>query len=259
MKLLARVAITVLLMAVGAAGWALLEALQIVGFGKGAANDSPVQVPTGSLSAFAGHQSPWTKYQNYNNVFHATLNFSPDVLHLDGVNEDPKYSTSLEDVWIKNITSNWTITLDYRDSKNGEDRNTKLQICTNVVTAPLNPPDPTVGACDDKPDQSPLSDSKDIYMVAGLQDKKGLGFKSKNAIDGDRQAISYDVASCPDQYGKPSPAGDDSEIPCNHIHEITVSQLKTVWWDFWTNTDPRQYHCVDGKCDIWIGKEKKSK
>jgi hypothetical protein len=233
-----------------------------VGFGKGAANDSPVQVPNGSLSALTG--SSWTKDSAYQNVYESTLDFNPDVLHLDGINEDKPHSQFIEEVWIKNITSNWTITLDYRDSTGKtEDQYTKLQICTHIVDSAIS----GEGVCDPTPSQTSLGTSKTIYMAADPNNKTGAFVgpspdggttPDERGIDGDRYILHYNLSS-PTKDGKPGPVGKDSEPLCNHLFEIRVSQLKTAWWDFWTKTGQRQYHCVDGKCDIWIGKENRSK
>jgi hypothetical protein len=264
-KLAVRLGFAVFWIAFGAAALGLLQVLLSTGFVKSPANDSPVQVPHGSLASFTGNLSPWTQHVTYKNVYQATLDFSPSVLHLDGVNEDGTTSTLLEDIWIRNIASNWTITLYYRHSDFTVDKNTTLQICTRLD--PDTPLGSTVGACDKNPYQSNLGTSKTIYLVAGRNNKTGVfsgpdpngdHSKDERGIDGARYLLHFDV-SCPSEDSKPSQVGKDLEPKCNHVHDIEVSQLRTSWWDIWTHTGQRQYHCVDGKCDIWIGEEIKSK
>lgn len=230
--------------------------------------EPPPPMHGGSLAAFAYGGQQWAVLPGHPNIYSSKLAHVPKALLLEGINADTNgKSYDLENASIKNITSNWTITLDYRDKYGDEDQNSKLQICTRLNDSFV---------CDPKPELTSLTSdnpSMTIYLVGKLD--KNLKTKTtyttdpfshdpdKDYVESDpyRYGLHYDVdceAGASTPTTAPGSAKDEHSYRnrCNHIFNVQLSALVTShhWWCPWQprNKPPVTYHCVDGACEFVI-------
>jgi len=190
--------------------------------GGGGSNDSPVTVRGGSVVVRGTWSCP--SGENYCST---TLSEPADLISLDGVdlipsagdNGDNDNTPGLISVGSADSTSNWVITMSFRQSdKKSEDKGKILKLCTTNSTC--SPGSGNAGST--------------VYLVG---DQNG----EFTAIQRDRAGVRYDLtAAC----GGDLQPGHES--PCNHLHTLTIASAGTL--------NGTRYHCVDGECAIAIGK-----
>jgi hypothetical protein len=192
-----------------------------------AADDSPVTVRGGSIVARGGTNS-WSPVGTTGTIQSIAVGNGKmaSSVYLDGV-ALPKTNAPIA-VPFTGLTTNWELTLDFRDNGGGEDSKTVLNICSALNA--------TQTACD--PSGS-LSGSGTVYLVS---DGKGK-FGDKTL---DTSGISYDActastctsSTCTCANGKCTCA----EPKCNHIFKITTTGIP----------NGGTYKCLNGECIIGV-------
>jgi hypothetical protein len=173
-------------------------------------NDSPVTVRGGSLVVVSPNSWNSNCAQPGTTSCDVTLNATTATLqYIDGVDSPTAPPHRVDNP----ITTNWVITLSYRDDsgKNANDTK-KLQICTKS---------------DCTYDNNPASH---LLHLKG----DGMGVFSTDNLD--HHSARYDESCGTD-------AATGKTTLCNHIYVITVE----------SSSGKQAYHCADGACSIGIG------
>jgi hypothetical protein len=204
------------------------QVLRLVGAPAGATqpsnpNDSPVTMRGGSVEGLSFYQWSQPDSKNHPTVWE-TSGIDTSVVIIEG----NKGGTTPGIFSATGITSNWEITLIFRDQNDGPDYSgDELVLCSKQ----------TKYTCDQSGALS--SGSNPLYLIADgnspgtfYSDLKGA---ANNTVDG-YALLRYDVPSCG--------AGDPRDTRCNHLAEIDVSNLPGL---------NGSYTCQAGGCEIGIG------
>lgn len=212
-KLTYALAFTVAALLVGAA----LGRLLVAAAAAPPPPNAPVVVRGGSVDGRApipnGSNNGWQTVTNSPPTLQTVATYNASSLYLDGV--IPKGGSSASQYSVSGLTTNWKITLFFRDSGS----TAKLLLCSNQN-------------CDAS---GPLSASTNIYLES---DGKG-SFTPEGPLDG------YDVQ----RYDLNNPSECASGNKCNHPGSVKVEGV-SKWSD---NSTVFDFTCRAGECDIYVG------
>jgi hypothetical protein len=177
-------------------------------------DDSPVVVRGGSVVGLS--KDKWTPVPNVKGVW-TISGAGTTAVSMSGVEVN---GGAAQSVSAPSLTTNWYMTLDFRDKNDADDPTYQLQLCTSY---PCSSSGSLTGA---------------LYLV-DLHNNGKLDL-SKETNDG-FYGLRYDVQSCNDA----SP--DVSRSRCNHIDQITVTGIT------FSGGVQGPFTCRAGACDIGIG------
>ena len=186
--------------------------------------DSPVAVRGGSVEFLS--KRAWT--QSSSGVW-VTDKVDATTVTLDGVKlnpaSDPEQMTATP-------TTDWSMTLKFRDSSDNEGSATKLQLCTNFQS----------GSC--QTSGGGISNSNKFYLVDIVHPGYFPQSPPTEAEDG-RYLLTYTVPPCQDGSGSSR---------CSHIKKIHIDGNSLAFKDSSGSvSDP--FICDSGICDIGLGQQ----